>query len=225
MRIIDKNRDFYDYLQGIYPDNLITFDRRGSFVIRKNDFMRLLVPQDIQPYSGRICHRYNLNTANTDYLVLQAGYHYWIIAVKITETIGDGVCQVCANYELKLLDHAIDYSKPAAAPISIRLIDDYKLPFKTDTEYIIRAIKNNECRSVDVVHRLTRVYNNTPYPIVADLGIGALVNAEDVYFALDEYFSKQITNNERTESTDITDKEKIINHGFDTKTSFRGKNK
>ena len=35
MRIIDKNKDFYDYLQGIYPDRLLVFDRTGSFVLTK----------------------------------------------------------------------------------------------------------------------------------------------------------------------------------------------
>jgi hypothetical protein len=34
MRIIDKNKDYYDYLQGIYGiDELVVYDRRGSFPI------------------------------------------------------------------------------------------------------------------------------------------------------------------------------------------------
>ena len=35
MRIIDKNHDFYDYLQDP-TDNSIIFDRRGSFLLEKS---------------------------------------------------------------------------------------------------------------------------------------------------------------------------------------------
>ena len=35
MRIIDKNHDFYDYLQDP-TDNTIVFDRRGSFLLEKS---------------------------------------------------------------------------------------------------------------------------------------------------------------------------------------------
>jgi hypothetical protein len=46
----------------------------------------------------------------------------------------------------------------------------------------------------------------------------------DIYNAFEEYFSLERTSTERTESVGLTDKEKITNHGFDTKISFRGKN-
>jgi len=59
------------------------------------------------------------------------------------------------------------------------------------------------------------------YPYIEDL----MYIHVDIYLAFEEYFATQITNNERTESTGLTDKEKIENHGFDTKVSFRGKQK
>ena len=37
MRIIDKNTDFYDYYQNIYPDDSLIFDRTDSFLLSKED--------------------------------------------------------------------------------------------------------------------------------------------------------------------------------------------
>ena len=42
MRIIDKNTDFYDYYQNMYPDNSLTFDRTDSFILSKDDLCRYL---------------------------------------------------------------------------------------------------------------------------------------------------------------------------------------
>ena len=35
MRIIDKNADYYDFWQGVYRDDSITFDRTDSFALTK----------------------------------------------------------------------------------------------------------------------------------------------------------------------------------------------
>ena len=54
-------------------------------------------------------------------------------------------------------------------------------------------------------------------------GIATIVLPEDIYNAFDEYFSLEKTASESTIAEGTTNKDKIINHGFDTKTSFRGK--
>ena len=38
MRIIDSNKDFYDYFQNVYLDNSLTFDRRDSYNLSKKEF-------------------------------------------------------------------------------------------------------------------------------------------------------------------------------------------
>ena len=48
MRIIDKNTDFYDFLQNMYPDNSLTFDRTDSFVLTKDILCKHLIVN--QPY-------------------------------------------------------------------------------------------------------------------------------------------------------------------------------
>lgn len=45
----------------------------------------------------------------------------------------------------------------------------------------------------------------------------------EIYLSLEEYFLLEKSSLERVSSINITDKEKIENHGFDVKTSFRGK--
>ena len=39
MRIIDKNKDFYDYLQ--YYDDDVVSDRRGSYILTNQDICEL----------------------------------------------------------------------------------------------------------------------------------------------------------------------------------------
>ena len=48
MRIIDKNTDFYDFYQGIYRDDTITFDRTESFLLTKELMCEDLLKQPIR---------------------------------------------------------------------------------------------------------------------------------------------------------------------------------
>ena len=59
-------------------------------------------------------------------------------------------------------------------------------------------------------------------PLLKASGLSQFLMPLEVYLSLEEHFSHEKTSNERTTSVDITDKEKIENHGFDVKTSFRG---
>jgi hypothetical protein len=43
MRILDKHKDYYDYLAGIYGiDNTVFFDRRGSIPLTNDIIIRIL---------------------------------------------------------------------------------------------------------------------------------------------------------------------------------------
>ena len=44
MKIIDKNKDFYDYLQDVYKDDRYTFDRRDSYVVSRHEILSFLPP-------------------------------------------------------------------------------------------------------------------------------------------------------------------------------------
>ena len=60
-------------------------------------------------------------------------------------------------------------------------------------------------------------------PLLKACGIANLIDADTMYYAIDEYFSLMKTASETTTAEGTTNKDKIVNHGFDTKTSFRGK--
>ena len=61
------------------------------------------------------------------------------------------------------------------------------------------------------------------YPILKASGFPNLINPTEMYNAIDEYFSLKKAAAEFTEAKGTTNNDKIKNHGFDIKTSFRGK--
>ena len=59
-------------------------------------------------------------------------------------------------------------------------------------------------------------------PLLKACGIAAGIDSLEIYLAFEEFFSLEKSSLERTASIGLTDLEKIGNHGFDVKTSFRG---
>ena len=60
-------------------------------------------------------------------------------------------------------------------------------------------------------------------PILKACGISNFIAPMEFYMAIDEYFSLEKQASEKTDAEGTTNNDKIVNHGFDTKTSFRGK--
>ena len=61
-------------------------------------------------------------------------------------------------------------------------------------------------------------------PILKETGIASFIDAHDIYYSLEEYFSEERTSSERTEPIGMTHNDKIISHGFDVIKSFRKMN-
>ena len=74
MRILDKHYDFYDYLQNIYPDKTITFDRTKSFVLTKDMIKKCLEHTT-----------YNHKIGQTSYILLQVCNRFWLFEAEITD--------------------------------------------------------------------------------------------------------------------------------------------
>jgi hypothetical protein len=72
------------------------------------------------------------------------------------------------------------------------------------------------------VRRIWDTYETKEYsvPILKDTFIAKFIHPEDIYYSIEEFISSK-KNDIDTESKGLTDKEKVINHGFDTKSSFR----
>lgn len=222
MRIIDSNKDFYDYYQNIYRDDSLTFDRRDSYDLSKEEFAGNFY------YDS--CHTsyryYNKWYSKHHDVLLQICNTFWLFDLEVIKTNEIGRC---VDYTLNLSGTWKDYNKPREL---MRLSNITFWYYKVDTlEKKINAIKTNDYRVQKVFDKfhvyksngVTDVREERHTPILKNIGIAGCVDPMDIYLALEEYFSLEKTATERTESAGLTNDEKVSNHGFDLKKSFRGK--
>ena len=87
MRIIDKNNDYYDYLQD--STDTIVFDRRGSYELTRD---RICSTLDMVRYYRASKYRF---------LLLQCGATYWLILATITDRSGIYTPSACTFELLK----------------------------------------------------------------------------------------------------------------------------
>ena len=241
MRIIDKNTDFYDYLQNIYQDNSVTFDRTDSFILTKE-----LMCEHLRR-SSHLSWYYD-DSEQMSFVLLQVCHTLWLFLVEAKRFDDYGTPQ---DYTIELLNSWKNYSKQRKL-IQIdfisfgyeisRYIRDYdfkshhpvynKSNIVNRTSDLCRAVDTNDYQIKNSIngHIIYRGggFNNKNrvekhIPILKACGMAGCINPLDIYLAFDEYFSLEKQLQERTESVGITDKERIENHGFDVKTSFRGK--
>ena len=233
MRIIDKLTDFYDFYQD--PTDTIVFDRRGSFIIDKEDFGQRLYNFG---YFGR-------NRKHDDYrlLLLQCGCDFWFIFATIEEHKSTNIFEdPKITYELELLKHWKNYNK-ARKLLNFQMISfSYKYKYKNydrhksfaehihaNLDVFIDAIDHNDFEAEYDFSTTIRYIDNKDtkvvgkYPILRACGIGTIVDPLDIFTAIEEYFSMEKTSSETTEPKGATNDDKIIMHGFDTKSSFRNK--
>ena len=225
MRIIDKNKDFYDYYQDIYKDNTFTFDRRSSFLLTKN-----IICQNIG-----ILHDYKWNWKKRKYelkdhyfILLQVCNNFWLFLIEPTKVTKDNKID---NYNVELLSKWRNYNKPRKL-CNLEIIDFYYYDMRTkDKIYhrrkdLIHDIDINNYRIKGSLNNYT-IYNGNEkitktIPLLRASGLSACIQPHEIYLAFEEYFSLEKTASERREPLGTTDIDKIESHGFDKKISFRG---
>lgn len=209
MRIIDKNTDFYDYYQNIYKDDTFTFDRRESFILTKE-----IMCQHLSRCGWR-----HWRSADRDYVhgLLQIGITYWLFVFNIKERNNfDNVI----DYDIELIETWKNSNKP-------RKLCNFDLMLLYSTRTPVSDVKNDfYIRKINVSHHSLyqgdiKVEKNIP--LLKACGIAKLVDPLSIYLAFEEYFSLEKTASERRDPLGITDIDKVESHGFDKKTSFRGK--
>lgn len=207
MRIIDKQHDYYDYLQS--PTDTLVFDRRGSFLLTREMFFNRL----------EVGHCYR---EKPRYVLMQCGATFWLFKVKIDPKQDD--------YELKLLHHWKNYNKPRVL-ISIVLINNFYFFFsegRLDKDLYTR-IDNDDYHVQRIISHNTKYIDNKgkyireeqDLPILKACGVSDLVSPVDIFTAIEEHLSLLKTEAERIEPLGATNDDKIVMHGFDIKTSFR----
>ena len=237
MRILDKNKDFYDYLQYMYVDDTVTFDRTDSFIITKEDMCNHLW-----------VHKH-MDVGNCQFVLLQVCHTFWLFYVEITKiekheswytrfSITDydvSLVKCWKNYDLprKLIRlNLINFGWRVGfsiwdLPMKERRNVDYKAQVIKHADYVDAVNHNNydieKSIDEDTVRLGSGEIVTKHIPIIKQTGLSTYIDDEEIYHSLEEYFSLQKQDSERTESIGITDKEKIENHGYDVKISFRGK--
>lgn len=232
MRIIDKNKDFYDYLQNVYPDRSVTFDRTSSYVLTKEIMCESL--QKIRNENDKY-----------QFFLLQVCNSFWLFLITITNVADPqiyGAPGTPVDYDIELLSWWKDYNKKREL-IRASLVSFWNVCFdlrfrnkgRFDREIILKnasifvqAINNNNYGTYGHLNKHV-VFNGNgtravkTIPLFKASGVAEYINPIELFLSLEEYFSLEKQSTERTESVGITDREKIENHGFDIKTSFRGK--
>jgi len=216
MRIIDKQHDFYDYLQD--PTDTIVFDRRGSFLLTKEMIINKIVDK-------RIDYRFYIRDPKK-YLILQCGATYWHIRLELNDDDSD--------YNLELIDKFKDYNKQRTI---IEIYNYYSTYYFLTNRHIGSSNFTNSIAkgyfnkgniiscNINPTENDSKNENSRSVPILKACGISNIIDPVDIFTAIEEHFSLLKTEAERIEPIGSTNNDKIIMHGFDTKTSFRGKNK
>ena len=237
MRIIDKNYDYYDYLQD-HTDTIV-FDRRKSFMLTKEEFYRGID---------------SLHNDEYGIVLLQCGATFWLILVNILERCSNNIYE-SFNYPTKcsieLLRTWKNYNCENKL-LELTSISSHSMLYIYDTEYVTRTYKHHylnreklnkyldaiiddiNSTNYNVLHNFSHdtkdiSYKNSfiredlIYPILSSCGISDVIDSTELFCAIEEYFSIEKMKTETTEAKGATNDDKIIMHGFDTKTSFRGK--
>lgn len=211
MRILSKYKDYYDYLTGIYGvDNKIILDRRNAC--------------DMKDLLGRLKSEITYKLGGSPYTEL-----YLHIAGRIYAGVYDVKTKAFIwRKDLLSLGEHKTYSQYERTWRSIRKSRKYypldpsnpngyvKIkydwicmdPFTENGNHI-----SNAAIFLDIQDRDNGDYD---YPNLSQLGFANYLSAEDIYLKLSDYLSpKDLV------ITPLTDKEKIISKGFDSKVSFR----
>lgn len=215
MKILDKNTDFYDYIQYMYRDDTYTFDRRDSFVLTKE-----MMCSHLGWYDRR----------KTNYLLLQVCNSFWLFKANLE--YDKSFSYRVVDYDLTLVGTWKNYSAQRVLyKLSTVKFDFFKirrLPDEMSSSELVDAVKHGNYETVEVLNKFT-IYNGDhtkkvkTIPLLSECGLSKHIEALDIYLSLEEYFSLEKSSGERTEPLGTTNEDKITRHGFDLKSSFRGK--
>ena len=210
MRIINGGKkDYYDYIVGIYGiDEDITYDRKGSYVIRKDDytmartyFLKMPILED-KPKT--LLRRYEVIDGKGSfisnmvgqkyYFVLEAGHIQYLFCVE--RYLENN--KICIEPSLVSKKHI--EKKISSFPLSIIPVD-YRGWW-------------NESPSI---HRY-ETQKEIPNPILENTWIPSFIEAEEMYNNIYDYL---ISIREPKIEDNRSDIQKLESKGFDKKSSFR----
>lgn len=205
-----NNKDYYDYLTGIYgEDEKIVYDRRSFTVLTNLDstlFSYVSTPKDSpkrevrrSQWVGNRLKKVSVYQATDLFCILEVGFKWYSFQV---ERYIDPSGKVCLDWKLLGVKVVTKAQRAGEAPMTL---------FKATSRYSF--LWREEATEL-VIDKLSGI----PNPILAGTPITSFIAAHDIYQELNRYISslKDIEIVDRR-----TDVEKAESAGFDRKTSFR----
>ena len=200
------------------------FDRRNSFTLTKNE---------VRSGLNNVIYgnAYHSKIGQTSYALLQVCNRFWLFKVKVISLDNYGDVE---DYTIDLVLTWTNYN------VSRELFSFHYIKLKGDDWFALWDAKSEDRKRKIVIDAINRnnyekEYNLGIYyfwhngertlkdiPLLKASGFAEFINPLDIYLAIEEYFSLERTAAERRESIGLTNDDKITNHGFDTKISFRG---
>jgi hypothetical protein len=209
MYIIDKNKDYYDYLSGIYGiDKIITYDRRGSIVLTEYTLLNQISHYD---------HSYQKSLKETEHFILEIGNKQYLFKTEIKYVEQDqSIIPIEGIYSLiKIFDDHKHYYEKEISLVPCKVQKHWKYYSHRQSNDKFEAINNYNDIIISQESKSRLIAN----PILTNTIIPSFIPAKDIWIELSNFISSKY--NDKTVLIINTDTDKIINHGFNTRTSFR----
>jgi hypothetical protein len=220
-----KYKDYYDFVFHKYPDKTSVWERK----IQNISFEDFLLKCLKHPYWGKLC--------NTRYICLEIGQVQYNIKVHELKYKKNPEYPTVSEYEtvpydatLTLIKKFTEQTKLFKAPIAIgyftlnrRKFGGYSLFTEDHNAYIEKASSLNELDIEKYKPDLNLNNAIIENPLLKNLHIAPLIPPLEVYQNLDNYFSFLKGDKARPNISNggPNDIEKAVNHGFDSRFSFR----
>ena len=210
MYILDKNKDYYDYLAKLYGvDKTITYDHRGSITLTELTFLKKIAPS-YDEYENK--HYFEDNKKKYLFIVEVGTTQYLFKMYDIHYKLEMNIYSPCScKYELLRIfkDNKHYYEKEITiVPVSR---NRYYIGYNWRDWNNEKVVSFLELREL-----LDRRISN---PILKDTVIPAHIKDVEVWKDLSNYISSKY--NDKTITIKNSDVSKLQNHGFDKVTSFR----
>ena len=228
MRILSKVKDYYDYLQDWSDDIVFVRKQLYSFDSWRDIFCHFPVE-----------YFYNLKNKNESrqILALRVGFKIYFFRAKIYYDYDrliryNGRSWVpndsSTKFEIEYIGSRLDYEySNIEEPLKWQKLDRV-CSINKKREFVEEDVLSINLNNIKIIDwRYDKYAAFAPVKIKPEYYIPYLSNtvssyipAEEVYRNIDD-FLRSSKNDKNWESKGITDIEKIINHGFDKKSSFR----
>lgn len=222
MRILDKYKDYYDYLTGAYGiDNTVFYDRRSSVKLTQDTLIRQLFLRGVYyNYFEDIKEKDVSSPLYSKYyneVILEVGYFQYLLTLEklkkdtmVKSSLGREYDVCTYNGEIKIAYRYDNHKHYLPAPISL-----FRINSKYDISYAYRKKDNEYFSKLKIEPDEENAIAN---PILYNTSIPSLIDPKTIYIEVADFIASKA-------DVDIVDNRddvaKAVDHGFDKKTSFR----